>query len=286
MRKKFLVVALILFSFQTFSQNFFPLDSANTWSYWGIGPDIPRDSTAFQITVVGDTIMPNGIRYWEYNSFDIFDQKYVRSDSMYVYYYNTFDSSDVPMLNLQATPGTTDTISGLAGVYTSRIDSEYPIQIFGKTITAREYSLGGLLFYDVILADGFGIISAFDYGDGIFPYRQHWEIHGCIIDDSLHGTIVPIVRQSEQQISFSLKQNYPNPFNPTTQIEFALDKTGVVSLKVFDCIGNEIINLATGLHLPGNYTVSWNAEGYASGTYFYQLKVNENSQVKRMVLLH
>jgi hypothetical protein len=42
---------------------------------------------------------------------------------------------------------------------------------------------------------------------------------------------------------YALYQNYPNPFNPTTSITYNLPSDGIVSLKVYDMLGSEVITL-------------------------------------------
>jgi hypothetical protein len=79
-------------------------------------------------------------------------------------------------------------------------------------------------------------------------------------------------------MTYELYQNYPNPFNPTTTIEYQLPGTGTrfnVSLKVYDIIGREIINLANEQQEPGYYQKTFDASQYASGIYIYQLIVTD-----------
>ena len=70
---------------------------------------------------------------------------------------------------------------------------------------------------------------------------------------------------------FSLAQNYPNPFNPSTKIQFSIPNTSFVSLKVFNVLGAEIATLVSENKAPGTYQVTWDANGYPSGVYFYRL---------------
>ena len=60
-----------------------------------------------------------------------------------------------------------------------------------------------------------------------------------------------------------------------------------VQLKVYDILGNEIATLVNGYKSPGTYAVEFNSEKYnlPSGIYFYQLKVGNYVQTKKMVLL-
>ena len=89
---------------------------------------------------------------------------------------------------------------------------------------------------------------------------------------------------------FALSQNYPNPFNPTTKIEFTLAKSGFVTLQIYDILGRKVRTLVSE-HLSSGYkSVLWDGKNddekdVASGVYFYQLKVGDLSQPKKMLLL-
>ena len=88
-----------------------------------------------------------------------------------------------------------------------------------------------------------------------------------------------------QPTEFSLAQNFPNPFNPSTTISFSIPNEELVSLKVFNSLGEEVADLVNETKPAGNYSVSFNASKLSSGVYFYQLKTGEYTAVKKMVLL-
>jgi hypothetical protein len=75
-----------------------------------------------------------------------------------------------------------------------------------------------------------------------------------------------------QPAQYRLMQNYPNPFNPTTTIEFALPADGLVTLKVYNMLGQEVATLIDNqLMDEGTNEVSFDATSLASGVYFYRL---------------
>ncbi len=84
---------------------------------------------------------------------------------------------------------------------------------------------------------------------------------------------------------FELSQNYPNPFNPTTKINFAIPKQGLVTMKIYDVLGREVRTLVNEVKQAGNYTVDFNAMEFASGVYFYKLTSGDFSDIKRMILV-
>jgi len=84
---------------------------------------------------------------------------------------------------------------------------------------------------------------------------------------------------------FILKQNYPNPFNPTTNIKYSITKSGLVTLKIYNVLGQEVATLVNQDQRPGNYVVDFNASNLASGVYMYRLESGNYSLTKKMVLL-
>ena len=85
--------------------------------------------------------------------------------------------------------------------------------------------------------------------------------------------------------NYSLSQNYPNPFNPSTTINYILPFDGIVSLKVYDMLGREIIILVNDYKKAGSHSVGFNAVNLPAGTYFYQLRSGSFIQTKKLILL-
>ena len=85
--------------------------------------------------------------------------------------------------------------------------------------------------------------------------------------------------------AYELSQNYPNPFNPSTSISFNIPTDGIVSLKLFDMSGKEVSTLVNEVKTAGYYSVNFNAANLTSGIYFYELRADNFSAVKKMMLV-
>jgi hypothetical protein len=72
----------------------------------------------------------------------------------------------------------------------------------------------------------------------------------------------------------NLAQNYPNPFNPVTNIGFEIPQDARVSLRIYDIAGREIATLVDELKTAGYHTVKFDASNFASGMYFYKIRVD------------
>jgi hypothetical protein len=92
-------------------------------------------------------------------------------------------------------------------------------------------------------------------------------------------------RGSEIPETYVLEQNFPNPFNPTTIIKYQIPEDGIVTLKIYDILGKEVRTLVNEHKPTGKYEISFDASNLASGVYIYQIKANDFSSVKKMMLL-
>lgn len=92
-----------------------------------------------------------------------------------------------------------------------------------------------------------------------------------------------------------LLANYPNPFNPETWIPYQLAIGTDVQILIYDAKGTLIRQLELGYQPEGYYTernsaAYWDGrnalgERVASGLYFYQLRTNEASALRKMLIL-
>jgi len=110
-----------------------------------------------------------------------------------------------------------------------------------------------------------------------------WIAHGKgILTNSL---VTGINKDSFEPNSFSLEQNYPNPFNPSTNINFSINKSGLVTLKLFDILGREVRLIYKGEMTSGQHKINFYAGNLASGIYIYTLQENDQFISRKMTLL-
>ncbi|MCK6613690.1 MAG: DUF4623 domain-containing protein [Ignavibacteriaceae bacterium] len=72
-------------------------------------------------------------------------------------------------------------------------------------------------------------------------------------------------------VSFAVEQNFPNPFNPETEIRYALPISGMVTLTVYNALGQEVSRLVNGMQESGYHSVRFSGNTLASGLYIYRL---------------
>ncbi len=118
------------------------------------------------------------------------------------------------------------------------------------------------------LPSGFTIVSDIETG----LYVLKFDIPTAVVDEEL-------------PISFSLKQNYPNPFNPLTNISFSIQVPGLVTLRVYGILGEEVAELLNEFKEAGNYEINFSAANLPTGIYIAKLSTGNNIQTIKMSLL-
>lgn len=293
--------------------NFFPLHVGDFWQYRGTTTAMgyPYPDTIWICTkeILGDTIMPNGKKYYH-----IREDKINNPDQPFPY--NFFVRLDSLNGNIYQYSGTQEIIRDSLFVDdSSKVFYEYTCyynekEIFGLNLRTRliERTVISSDYYNGLeYAEGIG--ETIRYFNDIFVYWIYYksELVYAKINGVEYGTYVSIEEDKvELPTEYSLSQNYPNPFNPSTTIEYTLhtptygvpsregNKRGVlVTLKVYNILGREIATLVNEYQSPGKYSVEFRVQNseLPSGIYFYNLRVNATSnniifsQTKKMLLL-
>ena len=97
-------------------------------------------------------------------------------------------------------------------------------------------------------------------------------------------------QQSEAPKEMRLDQNFPNPFNPATVITYALPSDGLVDLKIFSLLGEEVASIVSEKENAGIHSLTWNVAQQPSGIYISQLTFQASDksysrQARKMVYI-
>lgn len=109
---------------------------------------------------------------------------------------------------------------------------------------------------------------------------------GVVWSRSVSGIPTSVGEKQRSVVNgFTLEQNFPNPFNPVTSITFSMNTPGMVSLTVYNILGEQIAVLVNDNLTSGFHSVRFDASSFASGIYFYTVRTQNVIETKRMVLL-
>ena len=114
-------------------------------------------------------------------------------------------------------------------------------------------------------------------------FLKNWTLNRLEwLDDSLFCPYGDIVRPGEIETKV-----YPNPFVDYFYYNFALNKTGKVSLELYDIKGARISSIIDGVSYPeGSHSIDWEASEIAGSIYLLILKVDgEVVSVQKLVKL-
>ena len=203
-----------------------------------------------------------------------------------------------------------------AGCYHFRVSEEVPVELISfnaesagdsvmlKWSTASELNCRGYEIERKAEGIGFAVIGFIKgagtstgvcsylftdrvSGTGEFTYRlKQFDYDGS-------ERIIAVTNLKAGLYDYVLEQNYPNPFNPATTIGYSVPgskdqvskASKLVTLKIYNTLGQEVMTLVNGYKTPGSYTAVVNAGNLSSGIYFYRMTAGSFSQVKKMVLI-
>lgn len=190
------------------------------------------------------------------------------------------------------------------GYWDNTVNSQYtPIysSLYGTSAVSLEIDYFGPNGGGAVLPDTFTSIGVlqFHISNTTLYHNLTWNIgYSAIFDDyrvertnninfvnpvnhilDINGKINKIPVDNE------LYQNYPNPFNSSTKINFILEKSSDVELKIFDFSGKEIRRFYFNNLNPAYHEFNIDFNGYSSGIYILLLKSKYFSKSLKMILV-
>lgn len=105
---------------------------------------------------------------------------------------------------------------------------------------------------------------------------------------NVNSILVTNIADLKSPSLYKLEQNYPNPFNPATTIAYNIGSKGLVMLKVYNILGQEIRTLVNEVKEAGRYVTNFDANNLPTGMYFYRIQVTTDGKLftdyKKMLL--
>jgi len=156
-----------------------------------------------------------------------------------------------------------------------------------------EQSIDNKNFTKIGFVPGFGTTSeARSYNFAIADFSagvQYFRLKQLDFDGS--STLTNSVEiEGPAPNNFSLSQNYPNPFNPSTAINFTLPIESNISVKVYNMLGEDVLEILNSGLQAGYHKLDIDGSALSSGSYFYVLEANGTNgsnfrSVKKMILM-
>lgn len=128
---------------------------------------------------------------------------------------------------------------------------------------------------------------AWEYTGSWTPSRDKNNIDYHI---ALFTDFTPGIEENFAKLPANSLRNIPNPMVGKTTIQFAVDKPGKVSLKIYNLSGQVVKTLIDNRETKGLKSVVWdgkdnNGKEVTTGVYFYELNTGNLKQTKKLVLI-
>ncbi|MCK4448543.1 MAG: T9SS type A sorting domain-containing protein, partial [Candidatus Marinimicrobia bacterium] len=182
---------------------------------------------------------------------------------------------------------------------TNGTDAGYSIEVVVHTADFG-YSVGDTVMLSVCMWD-LDYSSADAYTEHVSDYAPNWWGTQWVATDFERYYLYRGVVLSNETVdidkdngkfanAFTLCQNYPNPFNPSTTINFEIPGSELVTLEIYNVLGQKVATLINDNLESGYHSVEWNGltdhnESLPTGVYFCKLTFGESSKTSKMVLL-
>lgn len=209
-------------------------------------------------------------------------------------------------------------------LFNANIDSVYPASLSNKTLTdllRNDLGFQGLIITDGMFMNAItnnysfedAVTLAINAGNDILLYTTN-KLGGRSLVDSVVNIVVDKISQGiitesridesynrimlKKQLLTNVNQyanevipsehgliNYPNPFNSTTQINAKIAKSGILSIKVYNLIGEEVSEIVNNYYEAGTHKFIFNANELSSGVYLLRMSIGQHYFNHKIILM-
>lgn len=230
------------------------------WTHYNTSnSDLPEDGVrTIEVAPNGDVLIGTDFGYIEFDGTDWHEYDFSYGPGLFPEYFNGI-SFEMGFIKWLATDAGLLQLYGMNWEIYNTYNSEFPIDIINGVVVEEN-----------------GNKWASSFGGGLVVFNENG--------------VVSIKDDSGLPEDFILFQNHPNPFNNSTTIQYELKKYTDVKINVYDLLGKKIVTLISERQNEGSYTLKWNGRDekdkqVSSGVYFYQIKVGNIVQTRKMVLM-
>ncbi|MCH7762301.1 MAG: T9SS type A sorting domain-containing protein [Candidatus Marinimicrobia bacterium] len=269
--------------------HYVPFQIGNRWQYEGheFYSDSSWSTGFVESQVIGDTTMPNGLKYYIIDHIPLFGETFARIDSVnqILYYYNELygndgcNNNEWDFLNYSFLDSAywNDCANNLADLHTTELFIESLNDTFPSILVEHWGSET-----QTILSMNLGI-SSINYS--LANFGIHYKLIAATINGIQYGEYMSTSTSNFLPQEIVLHQNYPNPFNPETTIAFELPKRSKVRIVIYDILGREVVRLVEDQLNGGAHKTIWRGKDQqnqlvSSGVYIYTLSVSSMESKK------
>lgn len=211
---------------------------------------------------------------------------------------------------------TQDTVWSIETIGVAGFFNNWPWGNFAQTHMLNDNGVDGDLVANdniwsrsVAFAEGSARVLIYKYGVNQLDVEAGFAMnHDVTLDDTQPTFYIPPVCWGEQDTLYAqwqdecevsvthdpsapvpaqyrLDQNFPNPFNPSTNIRFAIPREDLMTLRVFDLLGREVVSFDLGRLEAGEHSLSFDASNLATGVYVYRLESPNFAAARKMLLM-
>jgi uncharacterized Ntn-hydrolase superfamily protein len=129
------------------------------------------------------------------------------------------------------------------------------------------------------------------YGGDFTELQDPVDSLQILYNDWYGGPTTRVVTQTgHNPVNYCLYNNYPNPFNPTTQIMYDVPKQSLITIDIYNALGQHVKSLVDLEQMPGQYNIMWDGTNefnrqLGAGIYLCRLKGTGSTKTIKLIMV-